>query len=102
MSSTDKTSDEPGLKESYKARIRQYLPQDWGDYMVNDFVDSLFMGLVYDSNSEFGRAISRIRQKWIFKKLHIFDSEHRIIGTKYYPNPSVARTKKYEVEPKPS
>jgi len=96
MPSTDKITDESQLKELYKERIRQYLPREWRDYKVDEFVDALFMGLVYNPRSEFGEVISRFRKKWFFKKLPIYDSGHKCIGVKYFPNPAIIGYKKKE------
>jgi len=99
MSSTDKIIDESRLKELYKEKIRKYLPQEWGDYKVDDFVDALFMGLLYNHNSEYGRVIYRIRKKWFFKWQTVYDNG-KPIGEKYYPNPAIIRVDKKQTEQK--
>ena len=98
MPLTDKTIDESQLKELYKKKIRQYLPQEWGDYKVNEFVNSLFMGVACDPSTEFGEVVFRISKKWLFSKLtfSIYDNgnEHKVV--KYFPNPKAAGPMKKE------
>jgi len=93
MSSVDKNLDEAEFKKAYKEIILSYLPREWLDSKVDDFIEKLFKGLLYDPKSEFGRAINRIiyrmRKKWLFLPLFVYDDYLRPIGVKYFPNTTI-------------
>jgi hypothetical protein len=105
MPSTDKKTDETKLKKSYKEIVRQYLPQTWVEYEVDEFIEALFNGIYVPripdryASSEFVRAISRIHKKWLFSTMPVRNEKNTmIIGWKYFPNPNVVKYKKKTTE----
>jgi len=103
MSSADKNTDESGLKKAYKEKIRPYLPREWKEYDVDEFIKALFNGIYVPripdryTSSDFVNAIYQIRQKWLFSTIAVRNENNTmIIGWKYFPNPRVRGTKKTE------
>ena len=97
MLSVDKEVDESQLKESYKKIIRQYLPSKWGEYEIDEFIEALLKGILFTPYSKYGEAISGIpkRKRWLFSTLPVYDENgNRRIGTKYFLNAIVVKTKK--------
>ena len=97
MPSVDKGISETRLKE-YRRRIEPYLPPEWEEKKIDEFIEALFKGVEYflgsigsrdDPQAEFREAISQIpqfRQRWLFLMLPLYDeSGIRTIGRKYFP-----------------
>lgn len=105
MSSANKKPDETELKKSYKEIVRPYLPQKWGEYKVDEFIEALFNGIYVPTildrytSSEFEKTISQFRKKWLFSRMAVRNkNDSMIIGWKYFPNPRVAGNQKRTTE----
>ena len=105
MSKVDKKTDERELKASYKEVIKQYLPERWQEYKIDEFVEALFRGIYVPlipnryTSSDSVRAIFQTRQKWLFSTIPVRnESGTMIVGYKYFPNPRATKTKKKTIE----
>jgi hypothetical protein len=92
MTSPEEKIDESKFKESYKKIIRQYLPLNWKEYEIDEFIEELLRGIIVPSipdryEPDFVKAIRQIREKWLFSTLSIRNDGRMIIGYKYFPNP---------------
>jgi len=107
MSLADKNPDDSQLKQPYMEKIRKYLPQNWNEDKINEFIEAIFKGITIPIIPErynrsdfeiFVKGISQSHPKWIFSSFLVRDENNRIKGRRYFPNTAIITRKKVKAE----